>query len=297
MSTFSIKDIESLTGIKSHTIRVWEQRYGLVQPKRSETNIRFYDDDDLRQFLTINILYQSGIKISKIADMPEVERQRLVYEITTGQANIDIQLQGLLEAMLELNEGAFNRIFLNAFEEMGMEHTMERLILPFLGHIGMLWQVGTIDPAYEHFVSCMVRHRLIAAIDRLELGAIQSPSRFLLFLPENEPHELGLLLAHYMIRSRGHHSIYLGANLPHRSLGSAVEAYRPTHIFCSATSKHLENDPVEVMTDLKKQFPAVHILFTGPRFLEHQQPPDGRITFIHAISQFRLYLEELASKL
>lgn len=267
MSTFSIKDIELLTGIKSHTIRIWEQRYGLIEPARTDTNIRYYSEHDLRALLNINILYKAGHKISKIAGLSRAELENSVIAISTSTISPDLQLQAMISAMLRVDEAAFQKILLTAMQNIGVVGTMEQLVFPLMKHIGLLWQAGTIDPAFEHFISYIIRHRLISATDAVIPSEAIHQKKFLLFLPENEPHEIGLLLANYMIRKAGHGSLYLGADMPHQAILKVVNSYKPDYIFCSAITGNLPSTPAEIMNFLSDNYPATNLLLTGGAFL------------------------------
>lgn len=280
MNHYSIKDIESITGIKSHTIRIWEQRYKILVPQRTSTNIRYYSEEDLRTILNVNVLYRSGLKISKIANLNEEEIRNLVKEASEKLVDQDIQIQGMVTAMLNLDEESFETIIQHSFDHIGVEFTTEKLIFPFLNHIGYLWQVGTIDPAFEHFISQIIRRKLVIVTSNL--GSIpphKDEKRFILFLPAGEPHEIGLLLANYAIRKAGHKSLYLGADLPHTDLKQVVDKFKPHYIFCSSTCGSTYA-PIEEITDyLGKEFQNSTILFTGYSFhnSELKLPDNSRL--------------------
>jgi len=209
LGTFTIKDIEAVTGIKGPTLRMWEQRYGIINPKRSETNIRYYDDSDLKQLLNISVLNNHGFKISEIAKMSEEEIAENVIRLSSFSSEHSNQIKALISAMLGFNEAEFHKLLSAAIMQHGLEYTLLKIVFPFLNEVGILWQVGSIQPSHEHFVTNLVKQKLFVAIDGMIGRSAAGSKRFLLFLPENEKHSLGLLFANYLIRSRGHEVVYL----------------------------------------------------------------------------------------
>lgn len=189
---YSIKDLEKITGIKAHTIRIWEQRYGLLQPQRTDTNIRYYDDNDLQFILNVSVLNKNGYKISRIAELDKDEVMTEVRKITTESEDKDNILSAMVMAMLSLDEEAFENTIEEVSGKYGFEQTVISYIYPFLEHIGNLWLTGAIRPAHEHFISNLIRQKIIAATDGIRPTFIPG-KRFLLFTPEKEIHELSLL--------------------------------------------------------------------------------------------------------
>ena len=212
---FSIKELESFSGVKAHTIRIWEQRYGLLAPERSDTNIRKYTDKDLKLLLNVSLLNNLGYKISKIAGLSESEMQELIAKHTRPD-HTGHQLMHLLKmAMLNYDEALFNSVVVPFMEENGLEKTYGELFIPFLKQIGYLWQAGAICPAQEHFVSGLVRQKMFAAVNALPPVSINESTRtFVLFLPELEIHELSLIVLCYALKKAGHRVIFLGQSVP-----------------------------------------------------------------------------------
>ncbi|KAF0130893.1 MAG: regulatory protein MerR [Bacteroidetes bacterium] len=227
MSSYSIKDLERLTNVKAHTIRIWEKRYAIVDPDRSDTNIRFYTDEDLKRLLNISILNRHGIKISKIAGMSTSELNQKIMEVIRPESDYLSQIESLVVAMIELNEDRFEKILNQSIIKIGFEDTLYHIIYPFFEKIGILWQTGTINPAQEHFISNLIRMKLCVAID--SLPAIHDPKakRVILFLPEWELHEIGLLTYYYLARKHGFKVIYLGQNVPMFDLFSVAHSVEP----------------------------------------------------------------------
>ena len=198
MIRYSIKDLEQLTGIKAHTIRIWEKRHQLIEPERTSTNIRYYSDHDLKRLLNVSILNRNGLKISTIVTMNNEEINERILEISETYHDSDNQIEQLIVAMIELDEQRFDRVLSTSVIKLGFDDTVIKVLYPFFEKIGLLWQIGTIYPAQEHFVSNLIRQKLIIAIDGQSGNAKPESKNFLIFLPANEWHELGLLFYSYL---------------------------------------------------------------------------------------------------
>ena len=270
MAQYSIKELEHLSGIKAHTIRIWEQRYCILNPKRTGTNIRYYDDNDLKTILNISVLNEHGYKISKIAQMAPSELTQIVVQLTQQQVPNSQQLNTLLLAMIEMEEERFDRTLTTIILQKGLEQTMLDIICPLMVKIGILWQTGIIRPAQEHFVSNIIRQKLFVAIDGQVPVSRDLTDRFLLFLPEVELHEIGLLFCYYILRKRGFHVLYLGQHQPISDLQATVQSYCPQYI-CTAFTVIPEPDQVQkYIQHLAELAPGV-IIFIGGQQVQHHQ--------------------------
>lgn len=297
LSTFSIKDLETITGIKAHTIRIWEQRYRLISPKRTDTNIRYYTDEDLRFILNVSILNNHGIKISEIAGMEKEAIRQAVLDLSEHSSAHSGQIKALISAMFSLDEQDFNRILANLILRSGLEDTMIDVVFPFLHQIGILWMTGSIHPAHEHFISNLIRQKLYVAIDGQTGRTHAEGKRFMLFLPEGEPHELGLLFANYMLRSRGHEVVYLGQNVPFQDLRSVLDFYEPQFVVTILTSGLNEGEVQDFIHELSKSWPDAEIILTGFLVLHHsslQVPENVRI--IKEVGEMRVLIDHLQQK-
>lgn len=239
---YSISDIERLVGVKAHTIRAWEVRYNLVPPKRTATNIRYYDDEDLKMLLNIVALNENGYKISRIAKLSKEQIADLVKQLNTEWGNETVQLLNLSNAALRYDENDFSNILTGCIEEMGLIRTMDVVLFPFMKRVGMLWQSGTIDPSQEHFASNLIRDRIIVEIDKIEKPEKKDALRFILFLPEAEMHETGLLFARYLLKRCGHETLYLGSEIPYLDIQKLIKSYKPDYTFIVLTSLNLGKD-------------------------------------------------------
>lgn len=212
---FSIHDLENLTGIKAHTIRMWEKRFALLHPSRDAHNVRHYSPADLRKMLNVAALTQYGYRISAIACLPEEELNRLVARETTGHESLPGALGELKLAMMTFDQGAFDRTFAALLTRYSFREVFTEFFLPLLRDIGLLWQTGTIHIGHEHFISNLIRQKILLQIERLDPPTLTADkAAFVLFLPPNEVHELGLLYLHYTLRSAGAFTVYLGPSVP-----------------------------------------------------------------------------------
>lgn len=231
MAEYKIKDLELLTGIKAHTIRMWEKRYGILNPERTETQIRTYNDNELLALLNVALLNKNGIKISKIAELTPESIAAKVMEFREVK-NLDASHENLVIALLELDEILFRSTLSQLIETHGMEETFLLHLLPFLERIGVMWMVGSINPAQEHFISNLIRQKLIHEIDKLPVPE-NKEKQILLFLPEHEWHEISLLFYHFVLRKAGRSTFYFGQSLPYDALLKCVEKMKPA---CLVTS-------------------------------------------------------------
>ncbi len=223
---FTIKDLENLSGIKAHTIRIWEQRYNILQPHRTETNIRYYDLKSLQKLLNVKLLNDSGIKISKIAAFSPTELSLAVKEQIALIKKEDAAINSFKLAMLKFDQQLFEQTYNQLLAHKTVREIFLEYFVPLLNEIGFLWQSNTISPAQEHFVSNLIKQKLHSNIERLQVNTPENTDKmFVLFLPINEIHELGLLYIHYEILLRGFHSIYLGQSVPIQSLESILDTF------------------------------------------------------------------------
>jgi DNA-binding transcriptional MerR regulator len=267
LGIFSIKDIEALTGIKCHTLRIWEQRYGIIVPKRSETNIRYYDDQDLKTLLNISVLNDSGLKISEIAKFDSEEIAQKVVELSSATSEYKIHIRSFIAAMMSFDELGFHKLLNTYIIQFGFEETFLKIVFPFLQEVGLLWQVGTLVPSHEHFVSNIIKQKLYVAIDGQVGKPNLSKKKFLLFLPEFEKHSLGLLFANYIIRSRGQEVLFLGQEVPLTDLREAFEKHSPDFILTLMTIPQHDMDKHAFVKFLTESWPKSTILISGHQFV------------------------------
>lgn len=294
MSVYSIKDLEHLSGIKAHTLRIWEQRYSIITPKRTDTNIRLYDDVDLKLVLNISLLKDHGFKISEIAKMSAHDINQEIMAITEKKLNYPDQIQALTVSMIDLDEDRFEKIISTNILQQGFEQTMINIIYPFLTKIGMLWQTGAINPAQEHFISNLIRQKLIVAIDGQLPTRKDNSKKYMLYLPEGELHELSLLFANYILRARQNRVVYLGQSLPFQDLHAAYQVHKPDYIFTIITSVPSQQDVQPYIDKLACKFKDTQILITGYQAVSQDIVIPDNVTIIRTITQLIDFAEENA---
>lgn len=285
MGSYSIKDLEHLSGIKAHTLRVWEQRYGILTPKRTTTNIRYYDDDDLQFLLNISFLNRNGYKISRIAEMSPEEVAESVRKISDSNLEYPNQVNAMVIAMVNLDEERFEKIISTNTLQFGFENTMLNIVYPFLHQIGILWQTGSINPAHEHFITSLIRQKLIVAIDGQMRPQNPNAKKYMLFLPEGELHELSLLFSAYIIKSRHNKVIYLGQSLPLKDVDSARDIYQPDYILTIVTSYPAQEEVIHYVDELNRRSgDSCEILLTGYQILEQKDHLPKRVRVFESVN-------------
>ncbi len=291
MAFYSIKDLEKISGIKAHTIRIWERRYNLIEPQRTTTNIRYYNDDDLKRILNVSILNQNGFKISKIAKMDDAQLRERVIDLCLDTRNTDVQVESLLVAMLEMNESKFTNVLTNSIIKLGFEATVETILFPFLDRIGILWQAGTINPAQEHFISNLIRQKLIVAIDNEMQNFIpKSDKKIVFFLPENELHEIGLLFYSLIARKEGFSVIYLGASVPIDDLKVVFDVRNANAMFTSFVSSRKKDEIEQLMKEIELSVPAVPTFVMGLQIKELKPVLPKQFKTIGSAQEFKAKL-------
>lgn len=262
MGSYSIRELETLSGIKAHTIRIWEKRHKIIVPKRTETNIRYYSDSDLKRIINVSLLNSNGIKISKIAGMSDEELNTEVVELTSSQSEASLFIDQLIICMIDMQEEQFEKLLSHLTMKFGFENMITEIVYPFMEKIGVLWQTGNISPAQEHFISNLVRQKIIVAIDSLPFPQ-KDARKVVLFLPENELHDIGLLFYHYIIRKQGFRTYYLGQHLPYRDLKYICALHQPEFIVTSIVASQKPQKTREYFESLIKDFPDSIILTSG----------------------------------
>lgn len=238
MAKYTLNDLESLTGIKADTIRIWEMRYGILVAHRTSTNRRWYTDDDLAKLLNINILSGHCLKISKIARMSETEISERAAVLADVNSDTTDEISQILMAMNRLDEKTINDILLRSIANKGFEETFIFVVFPFLNKVGILWHTGSVDPGTEHFITALLRKRLVSAIDGLQgQRPTAAGKKIMLFLPENEWHELVLLFFAWLILKKGHHILYLGQSTPLESVFEMAKIWKPDAVLTGSMTR------------------------------------------------------------
>ena len=224
MGNYSIDQFSSITGITKFVLRTWENRYAYLKANRSETNIRIYNDEMIVRALNTNYLLEAGYKISKISKISEIELIKIVDEIKVNQieGKENYYINQIIISTLEFSTSKFNKVFEEGVLDFGILDFYKKVILTTLDRIGILWLTNKIGPSQEHFLTENIKQKLIVASD-IYLTQEYKKETWLLFLPENEFHEIGLLFARFLLVKNGFNVIYLGSNIPYESLNQVHE--------------------------------------------------------------------------
>jgi len=227
-NSFSIKNLEHLSGIKAHTIRIWEKRYNLFEPERTDTNIRLYNLENLQKLLNVTLLYNNGYKISKIASFSSQEITENVHKLTINK-NADDWSIGLFKlAMINFDQRLFTKTFNDLLEQFSFSEVFKNVFVPLMNELGVLWQTNSISPSHEHFITSLVKQKIHAMCEDLQQQSTRrTDRRFVLFLPDNEIHELGLLYLQYEVLNNGFQCVFLGQSVPIESLNNLVDIGEP----------------------------------------------------------------------
>lgn len=286
---YSIKDLEVLSGIKAHTIRIWEKRYNLLEPDRTDTNIRYYSDDDLRKMLNVSLLVKNGFKISKVSDWDESKIKENVLEVTRQQTNESDYIERLLLHMVNFDNVSFGRLTDEIVSELGLEEAISKVFFDFFVRLGTYWQVGSVFPAQEHYVTNLFRQKLIAEIDKLGLES-ERDSSILFFLPEKELHELSLLFYSYLARKMGYNVIYLGQFVPFDDLKRIKEKIKVDYVFTAFINSVAKEELEQFLVDVKNLFDKQKIFITGWQLKIHEPALPRNVKMIKDYKDFKKYL-------
>jgi DNA-binding transcriptional MerR regulator len=299
MAAYSIRDLERLSGIKAHTIRIWEKRYGLIEPRRTLTNIRTYCDTELKKILNVSLLNRHGVKISKIAHMSPLEIADQIRRITHLVPDEQSQIEGLTTAMIDFDEGLFERIIAHSLIQFGFEDTIIKIIYPFFVKIGLMWQTGSVNPVQEHFITNLVRQKVMVAIDNKFSPENADSKHLLFFLPEGEWHELGILFFAYLAKNRGHQIVYLGQSVPVADLAELLRVKPFDGLVTTLVSSMRESDVHDYAKMLSHVTGSVPVFISGiqTEHLDELLPPHyTAITspehFIEVLSDFAIRVDE-----
>jgi MerR family transcriptional regulator, light-induced transcriptional regulator len=293
MIRYSINDLEKITGIKAHTIRIWEKRYNVVNPERTDTNIRYYNDYDLKKLLNISTLNKHGFKISEIIKMDNEKICDKIIEVSSTSNNYESHLNNLVVSMIEMDEDKFEKVLSSAIIKLGFEKTITHIIYAFLEKVGILWQIGTINPAQEHFITNLIRQKLIIAIDGQQNTPKTDSKTFLLYLPENELHELGLLFYSYIIKKAGHKVIYLGQSVPTRDVLEVMRIREADYIITYFIAAFETRQIPQYLKKISEGFSHKDIFIAGLQVKQLDEDLPENIKPLMDVEEFKSYLNRL----
>lgn len=289
-TVYSIKDLEKLSGIKAHTLRIWEKRYGIIKPKRTETNIRYFLDDDLKDVLNIALLNKNGMKISKIAEMQKTEIAEAIKDITVKAIPAEInEIDALAIAILDLDEVMCRAIINRVVTRIGFEQSIEELIYPMLDKLGLMWISGSLKRIHETFITALLKNRVCSEIENLE-SPPNPRSKFIIYLPQKEDHELSMLFLEYKLKVKNASVINLGVDISVDDLRDACAIYKPDHVF-TIINDSLKDESLQSYIDfLSMHLPEVTHLFTGFQFIKQTINLGPNCKFVENLNAVEHYI-------
>jgi len=292
---FSIRDLENLSGIKAHTIRIWEKRYALLSPERTATNIRTYSLSSLQKLLNITLLYNNGFKISKIAKIPNSNIPSLVQEIVSKNSVRNHSINAFKLAMMNFDQTLFMNTYTSLLREKTFQEIFHTNFIPLLNEVGLLWQIGTIGPAHEHFISSLIKQKILLNTEKLQYSVpTKNDKIFVLFLPDNEIHDIGLLYLNYEIIFKGYKSIYLGQSTPLETLKDVMKYFDNLYFlsyYTVAPTKDKIKKYINNFGKLAKDYGKCKLWVIGhqTQYLKHEELP----SFIKIFSSIRQIVTNL----
>jgi DNA-binding transcriptional MerR regulator len=292
MNAFTIKDLENLSGIKAHTIRIWEQRYTFLNPQRTDTNIRYYSNDELKTVLNIALLNKYGYKISHIDKMTEDEMKEKILSLSQAQAQQERIVNDLIHYMVDLRLEDFESSLDTYIMAKGIERTITQIIFPFLERIGILWITNHVNPAQEHLVTNIIRQKLIVGIEST-VSHVQINKTILLFLPEGEHHELGILFMYYLLKSRGVKVLYLGANVPVKDVEYVAQLKKPEFLYTHLTSVAHNFNFERFLSHISTRISGTPLIVSGLLTQQYKKKVPANISFKKSLADVMEYITTL----
>lgn len=290
MGIYSISDLAELAGIKPHTLRVWEKRYGLLKPQRTDSNIRYYLDTDLKTLMLIVNLYNQGIKISRIAEMTPEEMEAESTKLSEGNQDDEALL---LQRLAALDMAGMDQILDRNIRLKGFDSTLINLILPMLDRMELMWLSGNIEEAHEACFRELIKRKTIREIDALENN--HNGPGIIMFLPPGNQQELSHLFMHYFLRKNSLSVTDMGCNI---SPSCAEYVLRNTKAECVLI---VNADPVHwqfgnIVNDLVKRT-SLPIVISGRAADEDWNRFDGQVIVLDTIDETIRFVSRLKENL
>jgi DNA-binding transcriptional MerR regulator len=292
MNAFTIKDLENLSGIKAHTIRIWEQRYSFLNPNRTDTNIRVYTNEELKTLLNIALLNKYGFKISHIDQMNQEELNNKILSLSNLQAQQERIVNEMINCMIDVNFEEFEAILDEHISRGGVEKSIIHIIFPFLERVGILWLTNHINPAQEHLITNIIRQKLILGIEKVN-SIFNSSKLCILFLPEGEHHEIGLLFMHYLLKSKGIKVIYLGANVPIKDIEYLCKLKSPDFIYTHLTSLANNFNFEKFLLFISQKIPNQSTIISGHVTCSYKKKAPENVQFKTSLEQVMNFITDL----
>jgi MerR family transcriptional regulator, light-induced transcriptional regulator len=294
MHSFIIKDLENLSGIKAHTIRIWEQRYSFIKPERTGTNIRYYSNDELKKILNVALLNKYGYKISHIDKMSDGEMKEKILSLNQMEAQQERMVNDLIQCMVDIDIEKLEMILDKFIGARGIERTITQIIFPFLEKIGILWLTNHINPAQEHLVTNIIRQKLIVGIDSI-VTSLKVNKTVLLFLPEGEYHELGLLFMNYLLKSRGVATVYLGSSVPLKDVAYIVKLKKPDYLYSHLTTVGQSFNFDKFISNVTQNFSDIPVIISGQLTCTYQKKIHAPLNFKRSFPEVMAFVSDLSN--
>lgn len=290
MAVYTINDIEKLSGVKAHTIRIWEKRYSFLPNRRTDTNIRYYQDEDLELILNIAHLNRNGLKISKIANLSAEEIKQKVANSCEVDAIFDQQIDGLMLSMFELNEFKFLKILNHKIKEFGFEKTMDNFIYPLLDKLSIMWIAGSVKSVHENFINNIIKRKLVIEIDKIKVDYSNNEKKFFIYLPEYEAHEMSILYTYYLLKSHGVNTLYLGSQLTINDVKDAFDIFKPSHIFTIFNDSFSETPLQPYIDSLLEKTGDAKILISGYQTIQQKIQNTERVFTLKSLEEIKSFI-------
>jgi DNA-binding transcriptional MerR regulator len=297
MVAYSIKDLESLSGVKAHTLRIWEKRYKIIEPSRTKTNIRFYKDDDLQKILNITLLNRKGYKISKIAEMPSDEIKQKVAKYTEVGSVFEDQLDSMMLAMFELDETKFNIILDHQISAIGFEEAMNIVVYPLLDKLSIMWLAGSVKGVHENFVNNLIRRKTLIETEKISRCDCDATFRCLIFLPENESHELSLLFLHYILLKNKAKVINLGMGVSLIDVLEGQSIFKADYVFTIFNDSFSDAPLQPYLNEMSKNLKSAEILISGYQAASQKIDLAENIHILNSIDHLKEFISSRKNKL
>lgn len=290
--SFTIRELESLSGIKAHTIRIWEQRFNFLKPSRTVTNIRTYSNEELKTLLTVALLNKYGYKISKIDQMEPEQRSSAIMRLSQDDANLENLVNEMIGYMIDLKCIEFEELLNQEIKRSGLEKTITGIIFYFLEKVGILWQTNKVIPVQEHIVTNIIRQKIVSAIEGISFIQRKGPM-FILFLPEDEHHEMGLLFVYYLLRKQNIPVIYLGANVPVKDLEYLLHVKSPQYLYLHLTTFKRQHQLQKYISGLSTRAKNSKILLSGAAATTHDEPLPANVVVFQTFHEVVSYISSV----
>jgi DNA-binding transcriptional MerR regulator len=289
MSSYTIKDLEQISGIKAHTIRIWEQRYHFLQPQRTETNIRSYSANELKVILNVSLLNKYGYKISHIDKMSPADIEDKILGLNQFEAEKERLVNGMIKDMVSLDMYSFEKNLDIYIAQKGIEKTITEIIFPFLERVGILWITNHINPAQEHLSSNIIRQKIILGIEKLP-KIPSSDKHIVLFMPEGEYHEIAILFVQFLLKHKGYSIDYLGANVPSVDIKYLTEHKKVDHLYAHITAPIKGFKMNKFIESLGQINPSIPIVISGQVAQDYKGPAPVNVQFMRTLQDTMAYL-------